>query len=33
MELQQYKFCYKGERYEFAVFSDDPCHISYVESV
>ena len=33
MELQQYKFCYAGSDMNFAVFSDDPCHISYVESV
>src|SRR5262245_49055660 len=33
MELQQYKFCYAGSRMNFAVFSDDPCHVSYVKSV
>jgi hypothetical protein len=33
MELQQYKFCYAGSDMNFAVFSDDPCHISYVKSV
>jgi len=33
MELQQYKFCHAGSRMNFAVFSDDPCHISYVKSV
>ena len=33
MELQQYKFCYAGNDMNFAVFSDDPCHISYVKSV
>jgi hypothetical protein len=33
MELQQYKFCYAGSHMNFAVFSDDPCHISYVKSV
>jgi hypothetical protein len=33
MELQQYKFCYAGNDMNFAVFSDNPCHISYVKSV
>jgi hypothetical protein len=33
MELEQYKFCYAGSDMNFAVFSDDPCHISYVKSV
>jgi len=33
MELQQHRFCYAGSDMNFAVFSDDPCHISYVKSV
>jgi hypothetical protein len=33
MELQQCKFCYAGSDMNFAVFSDDPCRISYVNSV
>jgi hypothetical protein len=33
MELQQYRFCYAGSDMNFAVFSDDPCHVSYVKSV
>jgi hypothetical protein len=33
MELQQYKFCHAGSDMNFAVFSDDSCHISFVKSV
>lgn len=33
MELQHHKFCYSGSDMTFAVFSDDPCRISYVESI
>jgi hypothetical protein len=33
MELQHHKFCYSGSDMNFAVFSDDPCRISYVESI
>lgn len=33
MELQDHKFGYSGSDMNFAVFSDDPCRISYVESI
>ena len=33
MELQHHKFGYAGNDMNFAVFSDDPCRISYVESI
>src|SRR6185503_246907 len=33
MELQHHKFGYAGRDMNFAVFSDDPCRISYVESI
>jgi hypothetical protein len=33
MELQHHKFGYSGSDMNFAVFSDDPCRISYVESI
>jgi hypothetical protein len=33
MELQRHKFCHAGSDMNFAVFSDDPCRISYVESI
>jgi hypothetical protein len=32
MELQHHKFGYAGNDMNFAVFSDDPCRVSYVES-
>ena len=33
MELQHHKFGYAGNDMNFAVFSDDPCRVSYVESI
>ena len=33
MELQHHKFGYAGKDMNFAVFSDDPCRVSYVESI
>jgi len=33
MELQHHKFGYAGSDMNFAVFSDDSCRISYVESI
>lgn len=33
MELQHHKFGYSGNDMNFAVFSDDPCRIKYVESI
>jgi len=33
MELQHHKFGYSGSAMNFTVFSDDPCRISYVESI
>ena len=33
MELQHHKFGYAGSDMNFAVFSDDPCRVSYVESI
>ena len=33
MELQHHKFGYAGRDMNFAVFSDDPCRVSYVESI
>jgi hypothetical protein len=33
MELQHHKFCYSGSDMNFAVFSDDSCRVSYVESI
>jgi hypothetical protein len=33
MELQHHKFGYSGNGMNFAVFSDDPCHIKYVDSI
>lgn len=33
MELQHQKFGYAGNDMNFAVFSDDPCRVSYVESI
>jgi hypothetical protein len=33
MELQHHKFGYSGSDMNFAVFSDDPCRIKYVESI
>lgn len=33
MELQHHKFGYAGNDMNFAVFADDPCRVSYVESI
>ena len=33
MELQHHKFGYAGKDMNFAVFSDDSCRVSYVESI
>ena len=33
MELQHHKFGYSGNVMNFAVFSDDPCHIKYLDSI
>jgi hypothetical protein len=33
MELQHHKFGYAGKDMNFTVFSDDPCRVSYVESI
>jgi hypothetical protein len=33
MELQHQKFGFSGSDMNFAVFSDDPCRISYIESI
>ena len=33
MELQHHRFGYAGKDMNFAVFSDDPCRVSYVESI
>jgi hypothetical protein len=33
MDLKESKFYHAGEAMNFAVFSDDPCRVKYIESI